>query len=90
MKTARNPDVVKWQCSRCGTWNTIEDGTCKQCGVPSATHAKAFRLSDTLSSDEKTFYSTVMPELLREIRSIRRELENIHEVLKENDYGRNI
>jgi hypothetical protein len=81
MKTARNPDIVKWECGRCGTWNGIDWGVCKSCGVPAQTHASAFRLSDTLSTEEKTFYNTVVPEILRELRSVKHEIQQMREDL---------
>lgn len=83
MKTARNPDIAKWECARCGTWNTMDHAMCVSCNSPAATYARAFRLADTLSSQEKTFYEVLMPELLREIKSIRREVEHLRNELQE-------
>lgn len=75
MKLARNPDIAKWECGRCGTWNNIADGMCESCNAPAAVFARSFRLADTLSKEERLYYNTTVPEILRELKSIRRLLE---------------
>lgn len=79
MKLAKNPDIAKWHCSRCDTWNGIDLGTCKNCGSPVQIIADAFRLRDTLSSDEKAYYETVVPMLMREVKGIHHEVREMRE-----------
>lgn len=85
MTLAKNPDIAKWQCGRCNTWNDIEHGTCKKCKSPAALFASAFRLRNMLAPEEKMYYETLFPMLLTEVRDIRRLLEQVVDIVEVSD-----
>ena len=55
----------------------MDDGMCTKCKQPIGLAAGAFRLRDTLSSDEKTYYNTQVPILLKEVQGIHREIKEM-------------
>ena len=88
MVIAKNPDVVKWQCGRCSHWNDMEHGTCTRCKSPHQQFAVAYKLRNTLSSKEETFYDVVAPLLIREVQSLRDSVNEIVELLKDTLNGK--
>lgn len=83
MPVVKNPDVMKWQCGRCETWNNVEAGVCTKCKAPASMFARAFRMKNLLTEEEKGFYSMGFPGLMRDMTSMRRSVENIEKLLKE-------
>lgn len=69
------PDSMHWECGRCGTWNEIRNGVCSSCNGVLQSVAKAFRLHNVLTEEEKNFYTATAPAILSELRMIRMALE---------------
>jgi hypothetical protein len=69
------PHTFQWCCGRCATWNPIERGTCSSCGSMLQDVAKAFRLQNVLTDEERNYYEVTAPMILTELRWIRELLE---------------
>lgn len=65
------PDSMHWECGRCGHWNPIRAGVCEQCQGVLQNVARAFRLHNVLTTEEKEFYTTTAPAILSELRQIK-------------------
>lgn len=76
-----NLTPLKWRCSRCKTWNDIEQGVCSQCKALNVEAADAFRVEDVLTNQEKNFYHHTAPAILRELREVKTLLGEINDKL---------
>jgi hypothetical protein len=63
-------EMARWHCANCGKWNAIERGLCS-CGAAQVNAADAFKLNNTLTTEEDCFYKMQVPEILCELRNIR-------------------
>jgi hypothetical protein len=75
MAKTKFPDVFKWLCGRCDTWNPIEAGVCKKCNGMIQHSASAYRLHNILTPEERNAYQGTLPAILNELSAIRKILE---------------
>lgn len=72
-------EIQKWRCQLCKTWNPVGKLHCKKCSGEQALIADAYAMERSLSVVEKNFYSITAVEILAELQSIRRLMQEIKE-----------
>ena len=68
-------EILYWRCGSCDTWSSADSVMCEHCGAPHDRTASAYRLQRKLGSEEKLYYTVTAPQMLQELRAIRRLLE---------------